>query len=424
MKKIIAVLSVLFCIYSANYLVTNAEDITAYAYDSKCISMLNFLSNNIEELKNEYNKTHEESLTISSFEGYSIIYNMDDSKYGIYIDFDGENGYLVTSLEFDLYELQVSGDLDYLKNVDFAYYNSVDGFLYLENGKYEKYDVAQSTFNLNSSGINMLSNTRDGGIEFISEYIRDNHPDYVWESSQTSAMYDGYLSTKQTRTTYYIQYHSGDNGQTYGYYTGEGNCGLNAIYNVMVCWGEANILPLIPGKDITLDVYANITRDPNFPQYGTGNPGTNVTSYWTLNHLEYLYNMPFFYDNIRRYAVANCGYTPESGVNITDVPSIMSGAGEDFNYHSLSPQTTTSFATAKEYLDNGRAVFLGMNDSTTYGDHAVALLGYELYSYTSGWWIFETTDYFYYYLIDDGWSDLPVYFDVDVSPATYRYVVY
>ena len=38
--------------------------------------------------------------------------------------------------------------------------------------------------------------------------------------------------------------------------------------------------------------------------------------------------------------------------------------------------------------------------------------GYKIYCKTSGWWLFKSTSYKYFYEIRDGHSSLPRYFDL------------
>ena len=67
-------------------------------------------------------------------------------------------------------------------------------------------------------------------------------------------------------------------------------------------------------------------------------------------------------------------------------------------------------------LDNGYAVFCGLANSQTYGTHAVTLLGYRKYTYTTGVWIFQKTHTAYFYYIDDGRGNI-CYFDPNASSS-------
>ena len=62
-----------------------------------------------------------------------------------------------------------------------------------------------------------------------------------------------------------------------------------------------------------------------------------------------------------------------------------------------------------------KPVFLGINGSTTYIDHAVVLMGYRLYEYTEGWWIFANTYNAYFLEIADGWANNSRYLDLNTG---------
>ena len=63
---------------------------------------------------------------------------------------------------------------------------------------------------------------------------------------------------------------------------------------------------------------------------------------------------------------------------------------------------------------------MSINGSSTYGNHGVSLIGYYEYSYKSGWWIFSSTKYAYFYEIADNWTSASSKFfdpNTDASPT-------
>ena len=108
--------------------------------DEKCQEVVNFLSENITEFRNEYNASHEDKLNVTSFEGYTLVYVIDYDTYGVYIDFNDDNGYILTSFDYEIYDLQTTGDLEYMKNVSFSSYHTVDGFIVDNGTTYSHYE--------------------------------------------------------------------------------------------------------------------------------------------------------------------------------------------------------------------------------------------------------------------------------------------
>ena len=62
-----------------------------------------------------------------------------------------------------------------------------------------------------------------------------------------------------------------------------------------------------------------------------------------------------------------------------------------------------------------KPVFLGINGSTTYFDHAVVLMGYRLYEYTEGWWIFARTYSISFLEVADGWYNDSKFLDINTD---------
>lgn len=83
-----------------------------------CVSIINFIDDNLEQFKEEYNETVEDNLFLNAngIEYSSVIYLVKDENYGAYIDFDGENGYVVVTGNYKIYDMQVNGDLDFLRS--------------------------------------------------------------------------------------------------------------------------------------------------------------------------------------------------------------------------------------------------------------------------------------------------------------------
>ncbi len=117
---------------------------------------------------------------------------MEDDNVGLYLDFDGNNGYFVGTGDHKIYELRTVGDLPELKNETNIHFSYYDGFLYMDKSlnlqKYSDlfdnrdYDV-QSKFN----GDSMMnkSNRGDWGTLDIESYINQHYPDFEYVTHNT-----------------------------------------------------------------------------------------------------------------------------------------------------------------------------------------------------------------------------------------------
>lgn len=66
-----------------------------------------FIEENFSQVISEYNLAHPEEDVLcaaTSIEGSAQIYITDLGKYGIYLDFDNDNGYLLVTEKYHLYE--------------------------------------------------------------------------------------------------------------------------------------------------------------------------------------------------------------------------------------------------------------------------------------------------------------------------------
>ncbi|MDE5546899.1 MAG: hypothetical protein K2I88_05490, partial [Anaeroplasmataceae bacterium] len=215
-----------------------------------------------------------------------------------------------------------------------------------------------------------------------------------------------------------------DGGYTYNYSESESNCALTADFNVMSSWKLMGFFDKFPLKTVTKDMREKVKEDPNYAVYGTGTGGVGIESYWTINREGLLQNMPELYYYARYYAVAAKNYTPESGLTTTHAKEVITFCTNQYVGGTIYPKTSTNFSDIMDRLQNGRAVFMGVSGSQTFGgDHAVALLGYYKYTYKSGVWIFAQTKTAYFYVIDDGQIEAVTYFDPNCnSKLSYEFI--
>ncbi len=406
MKKILIVLLVGVIFISINFTSTKVQA-SEKTLKSSCEKMVNFIEDNLMTFRNEYNKINEDTFKANFIEGYSIVYVIDENKYGVYLDFNDDNGYLVSSFTFDLYHMEVDGDLDYLKDVKFTYYSSADGFLKYNGKKYEKYDEEPISDTI--YGYNGQDEPGDAYIYDIDAYMADRYPSYNLVETHEVA-YDNYLPMEMFKTTRFIKRISKDGGNNYYYYETESNCALNACFNVFNSWQYMGFYSGMPTPEDQIDISESIKEDPNYEQYGTGQGGIGIESYWTTqNDLEHVYEL---YEKICYYATKYRDYTPVSGFSTANTKDLIYFITSYYGGGTVTPKTSTNVSDILGHLDIGRAVFMGVRNSKTFVlNHAVACIGYRIYTYKSGVWIFSSTKKAYFYMIDDGHTGGVSYID-------------
>lgn len=435
-------------LFGTSIMSVSATEVNAYAESSidKCEEILAFVENNFDTFVDEYNKTveDEERLNATSIEYSSFVDLLEDDSYGLYIDFNGNNGYAVITSELNIYELETKGDYKSLKNNDLCY-SRFDGFVYKDSQ-----GIYQKVFTENHSGLNMSpyrndnvadssaaypgqSAAGDGEIESakIGEYISARYPDYTYKDKRENLASD-FDFARQTNTSYYVKKEcEADGTDLDGTFWSEGNCALNAMFNIMRNWSKKSKISSI-AHSATTDIRTTITSDVLYPEWGSYIVRTTTSSsggaksggdeivgyyYWRPNYSTSLRVMPNLYTNIRAYAISQYGYTPESGYYASNVPDTLEYVARTNYGITIDVTHTSTISTAISSLDSGKAVYLSINNSSTYGNHGVALIGYQEYSYTTGWWIFSQTHYVYFYQVADGWNDTAMYFDPNTDAA-------
>lgn len=405
----------LFLLFGLFFLTIGFFEIHASANEAslqeQCAQIVNFISDHFSEFKKEYNKAYEEKLSATRIEGYSPIYIIDAEEYGVYLDFNDDRGYLVTTLSYNIYKVEVTGDLNYLKGETFFYYSVQDGFLYQENGVYQKYDEGASNSNF-KYGYSGQSGSGESNIYDISGYVADRYPDYTFEESNEHIVETGrMISCLMSEFSYYIKHISKDGGYTYPYMEVEANCAITAATNVMFNWRTMFLYAGIPAYDWRHDITERMKEDPDYNAYANGSGGVGITSYWTKNDASILENFPDLYNHLRIHARSSTSFRPDHGMTIDETRDVMLAAYLDYNKDPITINKTTTFADALNSLSKDKAVLMGVNNSISYSSsHAVALLGYYKYTYKSGWWIFSSTKTAYFYAINDGYNPY-AYFD-------------
>ncbi len=413
----------------------------------KCDYLISFMESNFTTFVSEYNDSPENSkeLEASYIEYTNYTYIIEDETYGVYFDFDEDNGYAVISPNYEIYGLEVSGDLVELKEYDTLMYSGLDGFVYYdENDVLQRiYDDYQDEYCYNEyadeSPYPGQEKAGDGLIDnsYIEEYVATRYDDYKYES-KNEKLASSFDCGLMQNSEYYRRVVCDESGQNIIDTYTEGNCSLNAMFNVVRNWAKCS---LIKGVDYTstADISKTIKDDPLYEEYGTkilrsreveaseeketktySSEGT-VTEYyyWEPTLTSRLEVMPILNSNIRNYAVNNYGYTPESGFLASNVPNTIESTLASCYGTSVNVSYTSSIEEAISSIDNGKAAYMSITNSSTYGNHGVVLIGYQMYSYKTGWWIFKSTHYVYFYEIADGWRDVPKYFDpnTDANPS-------
>lgn len=362
-----------------------------------------FIKNNLQEFVAHYNNSVDSSHSnATSVEHEAIVYLTFKKAYAYYLDFDADNGYLIIDSDYSLQEFEVNGDLPYLKDIGYTFYNALDKFLYYDYEKstyvpYEAFEYDESTLIAGlSAGADVAFDGQhpeangEGQIYNLNAYVAQNYSKYNRQSIQIIPNYNWIY---QYDTSIFKHVKTDSNGNTSNW--SEGNCVINATYSMMKDWKDQGYYTNLDSN--TVDYRTEVLSNPQYAKYGT-----NTYDGWTLNSSNYLERMPKLYLELREQAV-NRGYLPESGMYSSHIPAMVNVVGKNYGYN-FNMNSSSAHNAIVGSMNAHRAGVLSVQNSQSYGNHAMGLYGFVVYHYQSGWWIFKKDHYAYFYLIDDGWG--------------------
>ncbi len=375
------------------------------AYESASRELIDFIGGNLEKLSKEYFKETEEAFEAESIENYATVFIIGEDVFATYIDFNDDNGYMVVTPDFNLYEFVAKGDLVYLKNIDFVYYSPSGGFKYYDKSLHEYVSFERKECVTEEFGETVYAGQRkagDGYIYDIDAYVADRYSNYTYEREHSIKPYE---HINQFDTSIYIKRDKG--------ISSEGNCVLNAAYSVLNCWKKQGYCPSLPSSSDVIR-YDPTVREPKHETNLAAGWIVNDTSLWSKDAKAVYGNMvidnvPKLYADVRQ-VVYEKGYPYDlNGTNLglfnANAAYILMYTLQKYSYFPKISNMGNDLSVMEFFFTtHGAAQLLVVSDSSTYKNHAMACIGYKKYKYKSGWWIFSSTKYAHFVEVDDGHS--------------------
>lgn len=266
----------------------------------------------------------------------------------------------------------------------------------------------------------------DGNInsKMLNEYVNARYPHYKLDESYEIDQ-SLYQPMRQFKLSFFVKNYCNSDGSVIYSKESESNCAPTALYVVLKNWEANKIIHttcsmsdatrLAVGKPFYTEKCGidKIEKDIYSPN------DKKTYYYWSLNEEDLICNVPYFYENIWNYAY-DLGYEPDSGFPYKDVKLLATNVLLNVGNLSFNvSQDGTSRKNALTNLKKGVASYMSIKNSSSYANHAVALVGYSKYKYTIGSSIYVK----YFYLICDGHNDDSVYFDPNTAYSpTLRFI--
>lgn len=334
--------------------------------DPNPISTSEYIEKNLNKFVTEFNKVSSEEWNATYIENkIKVIDTIDKIEY-VFLDFDSSNGYALVGYNYSFLEFSIDDQLDYLDGLDICYWNKYDGFVYEYEGKFLSFENKfLSEDELNSISYNYNGQESDArkfeGITNISSYLSDRYGG-SW-SLDSNKKISNYVDVVQN---------------DYGFY--EGNCTLSAFYGI----------------------FRHLN---NYKNMGLSNDNTSYSYNGKTK------NIPIIYEKLYNKA-CNYSYSHENGSNAWTSTTMARWGNEAINelkkcswWQSYCYMYITwSFSSeVKSNIDLGYPVMWNQANGK-YGGHSMVVKGYEIWSKTTGWWIFKYTETKRFLAINNNWN--------------------
>ena len=413
-KKIIALFGAiitLFSIFLGGSAVAETEDYSS----SECASTAEYILSNLDSFASEYNRSIDtkggdaEKITFkaTSCEFEAPVYIAEYDNYGIYLDFDGDNGYMIVTGENEAIAFEAKGDLEYLRDMENFHYSIYDGFLVDDgNGEFVPYisilnpqisDISYDgsvpvDYNASVKGTPAAGN--DGGFERAIDAVTVNHGS-GWQSYQSKSL-KNFEYWKQDDMSIYNHYEN-------NHYIYEGNCALSSIFADLNYLATSGKYPGLPRS--TSKVTHKAENDKFYYKYAN-NPKYDIKTQKRI---------PTLYYYIRKYAIDNLGYETghENAIKFGNLPGIVAAIGKKYTKGLTVNQTIFgSYQTIMNEIHAGYPVLFGVSNSSTYGTHEMVITGYHIFKKEITILGIKITHYSQVLRVNDNWVKKERYFDL------------
>ena len=396
---------------------------------SDASTVANFIEDNFDSFVNEYKNTTNETWNASSIEKrLSIVIDECGDVYdGVFLDFDGDNGYAVVGKDYEMLDFSTIGESPF-KDISSAvyYYSASTGYSYLNGNSYLSIDEsnnAEEDFFIETENSKHYNGQEEnakgcGKIHDTDLYVKDRYGSgWTLCSNKTKSLpMTGYT---QWNMSCYRKY-SIENDKLSSTTWSEGNCWVISAYNVLQYMAE-NKWTNMPKRSNTVS-YTPLADEPYiYSKYFDSN-GNNKTKLLYYNGgkssiheyflVDKVLSFPKLYTEIRKHV--NAKYKKIESGSIYRTSEIIEYIANKYN-HKTDAQEHISWksyadTSTKKISDGYPLLWSTSND--TYGSHTMAVCGYKYYKKTSGWWIFKTTSYKLFYELRDGHSSSPRFYDI------------
>lgn len=361
-----------------------------------CETVAQYIVENLELFAQSYNRQLDDGspeFQAKSCEFTVPVLVTNTNERGIYLDFDGDHGYMVITDDYNVVAFKTTGDLPYLRELDYAYYSLYDGFVYPGENGYIPYESKALTpeelaeyQNLKLGYDGQLGGGTDGSINDPDAFVRDKYGN-GYEVYEEKILWNFVWIVQNDLSIYY------KNG------SGESNCGLSSIYATLLY--ARGRYPSLPGATDRTTYFAS--TDKFFEKY------KNDSAY----RIDTPKSLPNLYLDARAVAIEKYGYEV-SGVSAFEIPEIIKAVRNKYNLSNMTVEhwvLWTYDVHVVSEIDSGFPTIFNMANSSTYGSHTAVVIGYKNYRRAINVLGLKLYEYVKIGALNDNWVRSVRYFD-------------
>lgn len=390
-----------------------------------------YVEKNVSLFAEKYQEETGEEFLATSVEKRALVNVYDSAATSTYLDFDGNNGYMLIADDYELLDFSTTGQLDWFNYGYEVAYSPEEGYLFLsEQGEYVPFKYIDQYY----ESLETLEEEEEEEDPIVTIVNEDETEENEEEVLRSSAKYpgtdgrgiildpDAYINGRYGKHSYNIEIH-GDrenarytpqsNFSVYAYrkkgdfgYLPEGNCTIAAFYTAISSMQKKGKYYYLPQGNI----YFNPSRNDNFYWDVFNNP----QKYGFDDIIEYNHLLPMLYHKLRTWLKLNAGYK-FSGVSIKNGVKAAKEIGRLYGAPDLKPKIHRlwSFANIRNDVKAGEYPVIGTTNHKIYGNHAMTITGCRTYTYKRKVWIFTFTETSNLVTLANNWNDRPVYMDYE-----------
>ncbi|HBD05957.1 MAG TPA: hypothetical protein DCY93_00910 [Firmicutes bacterium] len=372
-----------------------------------------FIEDNLEQFKTEYhNAMNDFSFNPSYVENKYEVYLIDSESYSTFLDFDGNNGYMLVADNYELLDFKTEGQLDYFNygyevcyspdtNYCF-YYETEERYIPFSAINYlgqEPEDIMRGKC-LFDYDITEYTTRKDGNIIHDYEYYMNKRYGSKYKYVSSTGYSNRYSFPTQMDYSFYSL--DGDNA--------EGNCGLAALYNSYLYGSLRYSDKKYKGcKSYGVKVQARY-YDPYYFSI-MNNPRKYGVSY--IFDISSINVFPQSYLDIRDWMQKNANYRC-NGSSAKQLANCIKAIIYSDSKVKVKPRAELflTFKQIKALVDKNCLPLIGVDDNV-WGCHFMTITGYRIYEKRESFWIFKLITPVNLLQLCDNHFGLPTYMDFE-----------